>query len=312
MAGIFGFFDYTKEGPGVNKDEPDKPRIVVFFEIFSRKFWNLVKLNFLYFLFSIPGLIAAFYASSILLQRLPITDELNILVLSLICSVIFMCLSVITVGPVQAGFTYILRNYSREEHAFLWWDFKENALKNLKQGLIISLIDLVVVIVFAFDFNLYTSLSSSLLMSVSAGFMFIAFVVFIMMHMYIYPMLVTFDLSIKQIYKNALLFAMMRFIPNLLIIILSIGLILLSFLNILIGIVLLPLITFSLIGFITNFYVYPQLKKHIIDKLPQNDEEFNDVVEELNEGTEINDTDHNINGETTQGTPENKEDSNHD
>jgi uncharacterized membrane protein YesL len=291
MAGIFGFFDYTKEGPGVNKDEPEKPRIQVFFEIFSRKFWNLVKLNFLYFLLNIPGLLLAFYASTVLLQRLAMSDEVNNLILAVIFSVIFISLNLVTIGPVQAGFTYVLRNYAREEHAFIWWDFKENMLKNLKQGLIICLIDLVVVILFAFDFNLYTSLSSCLLMSLSAGFMFIAFLVFIMMHMYIYPMLVTFDLSVKQLYKNALLFAMMRFFPNLLILILNLALILLTFYNILIGALLLPLITFSLIGFITNFYVYPQIKKHIIDKLPSQDDNFDKVVVELNKGTENESTD---------------------
>ena len=32
MAGIFGFFDYTKEGPGIPKNGPKKKTFVVFFE----------------------------------------------------------------------------------------------------------------------------------------------------------------------------------------------------------------------------------------------------------------------------------------
>jgi uncharacterized membrane protein YesL len=216
------------------------------------------------------------------------SDDVNNLILSVICTTILVSLNIVTAGPVQAGFTYVLRNYAREEHAFLWWDFKEAALKNFKQSLIISLIDFVVIIIFAFDFNLYVSLNSSLLMSISAGFMIIAFVVFVMMHMYIYPMLVTFDLSIKQIYKNASIFAMMRFLPNLGILILILAIVLLTFYNILIGAVLMPFITFSFVGLLTNFYVYPQIKKHIIDKLPAQDDKFDEVVSELNEGNDEN------------------------
>jgi hypothetical protein len=29
MAGFFGFFDYTKPGPGIDKDEPQKAAIFV-------------------------------------------------------------------------------------------------------------------------------------------------------------------------------------------------------------------------------------------------------------------------------------------
>ena len=32
MAGFFGFLDFTKEGPGVRKDAPQKKAFFVFFE----------------------------------------------------------------------------------------------------------------------------------------------------------------------------------------------------------------------------------------------------------------------------------------
>ena len=38
MAGIFGLFDYTKEGPGVNKNAPKKHAFFNFFEVFSRTY----------------------------------------------------------------------------------------------------------------------------------------------------------------------------------------------------------------------------------------------------------------------------------
>lgn len=270
MAGFFGFFDYTRPGPGVPKDAPPKPRIVVFFEIYSRKFWKLVSLNLMFFIFNIPALIAMLYVSQFFIQKMMSSDPIQDLILRLVLGSVFLCIPVITVGPVQAGFTYILRNYSREEHAFLWWDFKDAAKRNFKESVIISLIDLVATILVGLDLNAYFALNqnNSLLLTVASGFIIVAFIVFIMMHMYIYPMLVTFKLSIKQLYKNAFLFAMMRFLPNLGILLLCTALIVASFWNTIIGIVLLPLITMSTIGLIINYYVYPALKKHIMDKIP--------------------------------------------
>ena len=40
--------NFAKPGPGVAKDGPQKRRIVVFFEIFFRKFWKLVQVNFIF------------------------------------------------------------------------------------------------------------------------------------------------------------------------------------------------------------------------------------------------------------------------
>ena len=40
MAGFFGIGDFTKEGPGIEKDAPEKKKIVVFFETFFRNFWK--------------------------------------------------------------------------------------------------------------------------------------------------------------------------------------------------------------------------------------------------------------------------------
>ena len=36
MAGFFGFFDYSKPGPGIEKDEPQKAALFVFMDIYAR------------------------------------------------------------------------------------------------------------------------------------------------------------------------------------------------------------------------------------------------------------------------------------
>ncbi len=275
MAGLFGFFDYTKPGPGIPKDAPPKPRIVVFFGILQRKFWNLVKINLLFMLFNIPAIIGMLFASIFVIDQNP-NDPVADLVVRFALGVFFVTIPVITVGPAQAGFTFIMRNYAREEHAFLWWDFKEHALKNFKQSLIISLIDFIVVIVAGISIRFYLhQMAENSFWSFPAGLVIVAFIIFLMMHLYIYPMLITFKLTVKQIYKNALIFAFVKLIPNFLILLLCFAITIVTFLNYLIGIILLIFITYSLIGLITNFYAYPIIKKYMIDKFNQNSDNEN-------------------------------------
>ncbi|MCX8130240.1 MAG: DUF624 domain-containing protein [Clostridia bacterium] len=271
MAGFFGLFDYTKHGPGVPKDGPPKPRIKVFFEILGRKFWNLMRLNLLFCLFNIPAIITMIYIVNSFYFRKMLSDSIFIdFVLKFAFGSIFLCIPLITIGPAQAGFTYVLRNYAREEHAFIWWDFKENTLKNMKQGLIVSIIDLFIILVIGLDINIYITMgkdNGNIFFTLASGFLILAFITYIMMHMYIYPMMVTFKLSIKQIYKNALIFALIGFLPNLGILVICALILGITFLIYPpIGIILFPLITMSLIGLITNFFVYPKLKKYMIDK----------------------------------------------
>ena len=54
-------FDYTTPGKGVSKDEPPKKGIALFGDILLRRFWKMVSLNFLYFLFSVPALIIMWF-----------------------------------------------------------------------------------------------------------------------------------------------------------------------------------------------------------------------------------------------------------
>ncbi len=273
MAGFFGFFDFTKPGPGVPRpeDAPPKARIVVFFEIYFRKFWKLVGLNLLFNIFNIPAVIGAIYASGYVFRHEFSDDPMMDLLTRFSLMSVLLCIPFITLGPAQAGMTYILRNYAREEHAFPWWDFKEHSLKNLKQGFAVCIIDFIIVLLFGIAVNFYLNFDKdSLLMAALSTFIIISFVIFIMMHLYIYPMMVTFKYTVSQLYRNAMLLAIAKFLPNLGILILCSALVILSFFfNPIIGILLYALITISTIGLIINFYVYPKLKKYIIDRIEE-------------------------------------------
>ncbi len=253
-----------------------KPRIVVFIDILLRKFWYLVKLNLLFLLFNLPAvimmpLIAQFFLPVLNKSTVMTDNGIYELMFYFAAGAALVCIPVVTVGPAQAGFTYILRNFSHEEHAFLWWDFKEQAVKNAGQSSLICLIDLVVVLIMGIDISFYMRISEkNMLQNAAAFFAIVLFIIYVMMHMYIYPMLITFKLSVKQIYKNAFIFSIIRFLPNLGILALCAVLAVLPLLLLTtVGIIAFLFITMSVTGLITNFYVCPVLMKYMLDKLPE-------------------------------------------
>jgi len=257
------------------ENSPPKPRIVIFFNILLRKFGHLVKLNMLFLLFNLPAvivmpLVAQFFLPVQNKSTVMTGNSIYELILYFAAGATLVCIPVVTVGPAQAGFTYILRNFSREEHAFLWGDFKEHAVKNAGQSSLICLVDLIVVLVIGIDISFYMRIGEkNMLQTAAAFFGIVFFITYVMMHMYIYPMLITFRLSVKQIYKNAFIFSVIRFFPNLGILALCSVLVLLPLLLLpALGILMFLFITMSLTGLITNFHVYPVLKKYMLDKLP--------------------------------------------
>ncbi len=304
MPGIFGFFDYTKEGPGVPVNAPVKGPFKLFFEILFRKFWKLVTINLMYVVFSIPALLIAFFlVTPILLQFFVpglTLDSLQTLMkdsattsttaadlasaasyymalIYVIVSVTSVGLSYVVVGPVQAGVTYLLRNYAREEHAFVWMDFKESAKSNFKQSSIVGLISLVAILLLAFDYNFFSGLASPVIQGLLSGLILVLSLLATMMLMYLYPMIVTFKLPLGKMFRNALLLTVARFLPNLGI--LALDFFLLFVLPILFAIFLPQgvvifmiifycLLAFSLTLFLNNFFVYRQFRKFMLDKAP--------------------------------------------
>ncbi len=255
--------NYNKPGPGVEKDAPPKPRFFIFFDVLKRKFWHVMKINLMFVLFNLPALFVAFIVASNFLQKLKIDEGLGDFYVRFFLAAVMTLIPVITIGPVQAGITYILRNYSREEHSFIWWDFKENFTKNFKQGMIITLIDIVVMYILGIAINFYTS-QSGLIYIAATSFVFLSLIVYLIMHLYIYPMLVTVHLSIKDLYRNAFIFSILKLLPNVLFLALNMVIAYAAFYNIIVGLLLYVLILPGFMGLMNNFYVNPIIKKYVV------------------------------------------------
>ena len=268
-----GLFNYSKPGPGISKDAPKKKGIFLYFEILARKFTKLFTLNFLYFLCSLPMIILYFLVFLFVTPNLfnsSQTDMESLALMELILSLFLSLLFTVTLGsgPASAAMAYVMRQYSREEHVWLPSSFFDKMKENFKQELIVAIVDLIFAFVcpFAviFYLNQYFVTGSMVwfaLLLLIAVFSFL----FMTMHYYIHQLIVTFDNKLKDIYKNAMLFAMSTVFQNILLTIFVVGLLftIFNFLNPIFSIILSALILVALLRFPIEFFAHNAIRKTI-------------------------------------------------
>lgn len=261
--------------------EDNRSRITIFFQVLGRKFWKLIQFNLIYLVFNIPAIVISYFLSGYLISSIPLTMESPADIVAFLFvygfppMILLMAIPVIAVGPAQAGLTYLLRCFSYETPTFYWSDFKDKMKENFKQGLIVSLINLAAFIFLLLDFHLYSQLSkngSSILLAAANGILFLILILFIMMCMYIYPMMVTYELKLKYLYKNAFLFSIGRFLPNIAVLLISILLIMAPMLIVLftgsaialaVIYIYYILLGFTLPGLAINFFINPVIDKYL-------------------------------------------------
>lgn len=273
-----GLFNYSKPGPGISKDAPKKKGIFLYAELFGRKFSKLISINFLYLLCSLPALLVYFVIFALTLPGVfgyimqysaMDSSELAVMQLMLAGILTILCAATLGTGPVSAAVAYIFREYSREEHIWLMSAFFGKMKENLKQELLLWLIDSVFVFVATFALGFYYN---KYLMTGQTQWFFLTLLllvfgaVFVFSHFYIHQLIVTYDNSFVGNFKNALLFALSHFIPCLLLGVFIIGTIFLVFdglmmINAVIPIAVTIIILFSFLRFPIEFYVQGSIKK---------------------------------------------------
>ncbi len=259
----------------------DRSRMTIFFQVLGRKFWKLISMNLIFLIFNIPSIIISFllsgYVINVFSPFIENADEMAavLFVYSFPLLMFLMVIPAITVGPAQAGLTYLLRCFSYELPTFYWSDFKDKMKENLKQGIAVSLINLVAIVLLIIDFYLYgqmTDNGSNCMISAANGLLIVVFLLFVMMSMYIYPMMVSYELNLKNLYKNAFLFSIGRFLPNLGVLIICFLLVIgpmavVMFSGNAIALVIVYIyyliLGFSLPGLVLNFFINPAIDKYL-------------------------------------------------
>ncbi len=309
----FKLFDFNKDGKGVSKHEVDgPPNLVGFFKQYKRKFSRLISVNifmvlgcfplfFLGFAYAGYGAIksslqtAALFPIVDALSKLapsPITDSLgavfavpSTLTVNTTLSYVFYALTLLilfTWGLTNVGCTYILRNLCKGEPVFMWSDFWYAIKRNVKQGIILGIIDIVASALLLFNISFYFARIDG---TFFAGIMFYIslamLILFFFMRFYMYILVVTFDLSIFKILKNSLIFAIVGFKRN---IMATLGIVVLVILNLMVffyiqplGIVLPLVLTVSNGAFMSTYAAWFKIKEIMIDPYEEESEEVSEV-----------------------------------
>ena len=262
------FFNYDKPGPGISKDAPKKKGIFLYFELFFRKFWLLIKANILYFLVSLPVMaLYNFIIINVLANFLPREWQEMSFQVSLIFTAIITILW--GTGPVSVGYTYILRNSAREEHVWILSDFFEKSKESLKLGIIMLVMDITLLIFGINAVSVYVSLMKSgyafAKYALSALTVFFTFYTFL--HYYAYEFCVTFENGVRNTIKNALITGIATLPANLFLTIFAVGVTVLVFerLTAVSIILLLVFVWISFMRFPIDFYAARMIKRRFID-----------------------------------------------
>lgn len=219
--------NFQKAGPGVSKNAPPKKRIVLFGELFVRKFWKIIQMNLLYVLF---------------------------------------CLPIVTIGPATAALTYVMRCFVQEKPVFLFADFLDAFKKNWKQSAITWVLSTAIIALMGLAIFTYSGMADQTFAWNIPLVLVMAFaLVVIMTHFYIYLLIVTVDLKLTQIIKNSFILALAGLKSNLLTVVWLVliwGAMVLFFPY---TVILLPFFPLAFSVFIVCFNSYPHVRKYVID-----------------------------------------------
>lgn len=234
------FSKYDTPGMGIPKAPMEKKGFFKFWEIYGRRIWKLVQLNMIF---------------------------------------IIACLPVVTFGPAVAGMTKVARNYSQERNAFVWGDFWDTFKKCFKQSFVIGLIDLLIAAAARFGLPVYQKMAEqNSMMYIPMVISISCILLFFMMNFYIYPMIVSTHLTLRQILKNSLFLVSLGFKSSMFTFLAWIVVVLFMFIIYPFSYFLMFVWPFSFMCFVTVFNCYPVIRKYVIqpyyDKLGEENPEF--------------------------------------
>lgn len=301
---MFGFSN--KPGRGISKEEAAKRN---YFDIYGRHFGHITGANFWYSLTNFVFFAAAvvlFYAyfisnngDNLVAVVVGFMQGKNIII-PFIPFIPFMF-----IGPFTAGYTYVIRNYSKQEPTFLISDFFEHTKNNWKQALIVSAGSAIVAYALIQAFVFYNSffLQKGLPVGVLYVLAGLVFALYIIVMFYIYPIMVTFKMSLKVIIKNAWTFAVLKLPQNLIILVfllaVNIGVFFVLYiclpLPLFVYAFVLALFMFGFTSFTANYYIWHVMDKYIVQLVTPkkeseaifSDEEYPDIDDDYNEYGEV-------------------------
>ena len=158
-----------------------------------------------------------FNLDSPLMQALnKVADLMWLNILTLIC-----CIPVITVGPALTALHYVALKIVRDEECYITRDFFKSFKLNLRQGIAIWLIELVIIVLLVGDFLILQNNEIAFGEPMRVILLVVA-VLILFIFTFAYPVLAKFDNTVMRTLKNALLIGILQFPKTILMLIVSV------------------------------------------------------------------------------------------
>ena len=299
----FRLFNTQREGKGVSKEDAIIPtNLIGFFKRYRRDFSRLLSVNIFYILgnfplifaliaisggFQIPyttpsstvytvmdGIASLGGGSGALNGMLGAFRDANAFTAGTYILLGLSALTLFTFGFVNVGTTYLIRNMLKGDPVFMWSDFWGAIRRNWKQALPFGAFDLFMLCLI--PMNAYWMSGQLATGGFGVGILFwgnvVIGLIYVFMRFYIYLQMVTFNLSIRKILKNSLIFVFVGFKRNILALIGILLYVFLDYCMIIAGGFLLPfgialplVLLFSNCSYMSAYAAYFKIKELMID-----------------------------------------------
>ena len=124
---------------------------------------------------------------------------------------------VITAGAAATGAMFVGMKIARGEAPKLWEPFWQSFRQNFRQATIATLAIIALFAILGFDWYQLFQMESTMPVRIARGLVFIVALAVMMAAIYIFPVLARFEVTGRQLVRNAVTFGIMNFTNNLLI-----------------------------------------------------------------------------------------------
>lgn len=241
---LMNSYFYGKSGKGdYRKEDLPRTRWQLFWEMLRVRIAGLMRLNLVYMLIWLPAIIVLVFGAvsltyTVLADDPAMADPAVVVeegempsgqidpvhieawdpaeVAGAVQSVILLTLVLLVpciaiTGPFTAGLSYVTRNWARDEHAFAFSDFWDAVKANWKPSLVVSFITSLMPLVIYLCWTYYGQLANE------HAFMVLPQTISVMVGLiwslavtYTYPMLVTYQMRLRDVLRNSFLLAVGR------------------------------------------------------------------------------------------------------
>lgn len=266
MSNLFGFLDFTK--PGHFVDDNQYPPFIRFWKRYARHFIKLLSVNLIFAMITLPiytWLMSLINAAStqisggVISLLGPVLIYFAMKIPGPVLAVLLIG-SIVLLGPASAALSYATLTLAWDKPGLFWEEFRLAWKNNWKQALPIGFVDTLVCFV-----TIYY-LVDAIAIYEQFGVVLIVLwallaLLYAMIRVYLYPMMVTVDLSLKDLVKNSLILSLLQPWRPLLVILVA-GI--LCLLCVFADLVIVPCFLYSFVAFTAAFVSQPMLEKYLL------------------------------------------------